>query len=731
MQLFKRFLLSYFPESTAKDAFNPASMFVSFISAKDFFNIIDRKIIENFKLNFFDVSNDIFEGRLWLWVWKEIIQWKTAETYFSYLSAANFNGYKFYNIWNTATSLSLIIAMYIYDAFDDWEEWLFVDSLYTFYLLSFLLAGRIKVFPWLDEKSDFQRYLDLYFDFYQSIARQLKHKVLKKRFLEIKNNMLTHIEIFFMMFYYSKRLNQFIFNPQSSWDTETEEFYNWLLENTSLNIKKEFFSNFKETIYIPKILETEQNILFDIAPADIHLKYIFLGTDTSEIVNSLLPQIFDKNLLNQKLLSLVKNSKELDFIVDYATDIENFKKNYFIWIKQYIAHFRMSNKDSFDELDEMMSEIWDDFEKLDQSQIPNSIKKESQIMEQLLNFYISFLWWLTISRAESFFLRFFKTNLLQELSKHIEWWIKKESSAIRYTFYQMVYIKNLAYYKYVSKNVRSWKEKFFIPSTPLESQYYDASNFLTCTKNEIAITTLLQDFNPQLWKLYIKNKSLLLRFQNEYSNKISSLIKKKNSDFIRAYYKQIFGRFKWWDDILSILENAFTDQDVSRLKNSLYSFDVQLFDEIINNLPRKEIEDRYDETVILHTLANIRETFLWFLIYFKYLEISQLKDKQDYHLQEIKEIYFQEILHLDKWLLPLLIPFLDDVNQKFWNVITLFMEFDDNKEFFAILKDNWLEFLKRNKKKTLYRAFSFEDILRLLGVLKHITYYNKRYLIPN
>ena len=64
MQLFKRLLLSFFPDSLAKDSFNPASMFISFISAKDFFTIIDRKVIENYKLNLFDVSMDVFEGKL-------------------------------------------------------------------------------------------------------------------------------------------------------------------------------------------------------------------------------------------------------------------------------------------------------------------------------------------------------------------------------------------------------------------------------------------------------------------------------------------------------------------------------------------------------------------------------------------------------------------------------------------------------------------------------------------
>ena len=51
---------------------------------------------------------------------------------------------------------------------------------------------------------------------------------------------------------------------------------------------------------------------------------------------------------------------------------------------------RLENQDSYEELDEMMSEIGDDIDKLDQMKIPASIKKESRIMEQFLNFYVSY-----------------------------------------------------------------------------------------------------------------------------------------------------------------------------------------------------------------------------------------------------------------------------------------------------------------------------------------------------
>jgi len=39
-------------------------MFVGFISSREFFSIINRKIIENYKLNLFDVNLDVVEFKM-------------------------------------------------------------------------------------------------------------------------------------------------------------------------------------------------------------------------------------------------------------------------------------------------------------------------------------------------------------------------------------------------------------------------------------------------------------------------------------------------------------------------------------------------------------------------------------------------------------------------------------------------------------------------------------------
>ena len=728
--------MSYFPDSLVKDSFNPASMFISFISAKDFFTIIDRKIIENHKLNLFDLSVDIFEWKLWLWIHKDMLQSKMTDAYYSYIAAANFNGYKFYNIWNTANAMTLLCSLYLYESFDKEEENIFVDALYTFYLLTFLFAARIKVFPWIDEKSDFQWFVDLYFNFFEIVISQLKHKITKDSIQKIRTKMLVHIDIFFMMFYYEKRVNCLYVNSDKSSKSYYNEFYQWLFWPQLSIVQKNFLQNKDKITIDSKFSAIEESLLFEIAPADIHLKYLFLETDVWDVVSCLISNIFDKNILDKKLTSLMKNEEELDFILDYVTDPDNFKKWFFKWVKQYVARMRLQNQDSYEELDEMMSEIWDDVSKLDEMQIPASIRKESKVMEQFLNFYVSYLWWLSISRADTFFFRFFKWRLVPELMQYFDVRFKTDQ-AIQYSWMShLVYTKNQAYYQFVNKKIRSWKEKFFIPAGPLKSDSIKATAYLLKSEDEIALSTLLQDCNPRIWKLYVKNKALLDRFQAQYSEMISPLIKLPTNEFVYQYYEPIFSNFKLWENVLKILQNAFTDQDVVRLKNSLYAFDVQLFREIISMFPWKKFQSMYNDTVMLQHLALLRETLFWFLVYYRYLQNIQDKEKENvkFNLTLLKKVYILHILNWDNSLFTVWSKLIDTLLDQFWAAFSIFVEFDDNKEFFSILKENWMEFLKKLWKKSELEkenSFSIEDFLRLRWVLKHITYYNKRYLIPS
>ena len=109
------------------------------------------------------------------------------------------------------------------------------------------------------------------------------------------------------------------------------------------------------------------------------------------------------------------------------------------------------------------------------------------------------------------------------------------------------------------------------------------------------------------------------------------------------------------------------------------------------------------------------------------------KWKRNFDLSLLKRVYILQILNWDESLFTAWSKLIDTLLEQFGAAFSLFVEFDDNKEFFSILKENWIDFVKKLWKKSdseKQSAFSYEDLLWLRWVLKHITYYNKRFLIP-
>lgn len=66
MKLFRRLLRSLFPDDLQTKGMNPVGMFVGLISPKQFFSVIHRRLVENFKLNMFDIALDPFEAKIGL-----------------------------------------------------------------------------------------------------------------------------------------------------------------------------------------------------------------------------------------------------------------------------------------------------------------------------------------------------------------------------------------------------------------------------------------------------------------------------------------------------------------------------------------------------------------------------------------------------------------------------------------------------------------------------------------
>lgn len=198
MQLFKRILLSLFPDDIVGQSINPASMFISFISTKDFFSVINRKIVENYKLNLFDVTVDPFEFKIGFGE-NTTIKPKDADLYYSYCATANLNGYRFFSPANLGNAVSLVVAIYIKDIFDSYPPQYYLNFLYTVYLLHFVFFARIKIFPSSHRETNYNWLIDVFFSFYRFVFQQTGNTIDTKKITALKKNILNQTEIFFIL----------------------------------------------------------------------------------------------------------------------------------------------------------------------------------------------------------------------------------------------------------------------------------------------------------------------------------------------------------------------------------------------------------------------------------------------------------------------------------------------------------------------------------------------------
>ena len=110
------------------------------------------------------------------------------------------------------------------------------------------------------------------------------------------------------------------------------------------------------------------------------------------IITDLIAPAYVSDTLLSYWNTLQDNQQEFTAFLDELTNHTLIKNNFWTRMQQFISHYRSSQKDSDIEkdIDEFMSSINDEKD-IDVNKIPESIKYESRMMENLLNFYISLM----------------------------------------------------------------------------------------------------------------------------------------------------------------------------------------------------------------------------------------------------------------------------------------------------------------------------------------------------
>lgn len=733
MQLFKRVLLSLFPDEIVAQTINPASMFISFISTKEFFSVINRKIVENYKLNLFDVTIDPFEFKIGFGENISIKQ-KDVETYYSYCATASLNGYRFFSPANIANNLSLVAALYIKDIFRWYPPKYYLNFLYTIFLLSFVFLARIKVFPYEDREKNYNRFVEVMFSFYEFVFKQTGEKIDLAIVKKLKKELLNQIELFFLLFAaYQKFTTIFVHE-----EVADKDFYAWLfydeLKSKDKTIYEEFIAHHKEYTDKTTFSTTETRVMQSILPADILLRYLFIDSDMFLITDTIVSKLFDRKILDDFIKSFRKDDSQLENFLLYITDYRNFKKNFFWGVQKYmVTTFRDEDtkwSPIKEDLNDLMSSIGEDIENMESFKIPERIKKESKMMEKILNFYITLVGWSRVSRGDSFFMRLFRKPIIQHISKTNDQAKEKHYTLLYYGGLLYQYGKNVFFYKHTSENVRAGKQKFSLPhKTEIKNIYSNIS--LLKSFDESSLATVLQDINPKDIRLYIKNKKLIELFKWLIGQEISEMVKASDGKFIESVYQDIHWHLED-KQFIKILKKTLTQQDIYHIKENIYNLDFWISKKFFRAITENTIilKKWYSDLAILGIFSIARDTLFGFLIYLTYLQNESIGKKTSLNTDILIKTYIKEILHFDDYYQTEIVRIVSSLQADFNEIITHWIEIDDNKEYLKIGHDNWIIFSGGKTPADIKKKIASEDIVRFKWFLKNISYYNKRFLMP-
>ena len=726
MHLFKRLLLTKFPNSTIHNAVNPASMFVGFISAKEFFSIINRKIIENHKLNLFDVNLDPIEFKMGFGENPNSDKQKDLENYFAYAVAANLNGTLFFSPANLANGVSLLATLYFKQAMTGFPEYYFIQLIYTVFLLSFTFISRVKVFPSEHDQENYNWFVDVFFDFYKITFEQLQTKISDSDFFAVKKAVLQETAFCFLLFHFYKKLNSLL--AEKSSDTD---YLDWLLWKTKqTNLIKAFKENYATTKYLPHSSPLEQSILNMVRPADILIKYLFGDANPIIAVETIVARIFDKTELDPLVQSFLTSDEQLPQLFEYLLEYKKYKYWFFAGVQNYIIKLLRSEgkEDILEDIDEMLSAI-DNGDDISNFDVPERIKRESKVTERLLNFYVTLLGGFTTARGDSFYLRLLKPEILDFFTKNSLNSLLGSEVQLEYfggVLYQ--YAKNLYYYSYINENIRAGKNKFTMPLKGDTSKV--TTNFSVIKLyTEGMIASFFQDLNPKDTKLTIKNTQILELFKTQFGEQISEMVKLTSNEFLEAFYAPILLQIKDSKAFVRVLSSSLQENDLVNLKDALYKLDFWISFSFFKKLEALKLWKQYDDALLLALFGSIRETFFGLALLFVYLE--QDKKSLSHEKNEILlMIYVRDILGIKSKKADQVFKVMLETIKEVMPILKLWISLDDNKSFFALIAKNWDSFSTEKSEEQLLASFSGEDLVWFRGLLKNIAYYNKRFVIP-
>lgn len=735
MKLFRRLLLSLLPEELVQHETSPAGMFLSFVNPKHFFSVICRKVVENYKLNLFDVWLDPFEVKIWFGE-QPTLEVKDMNFYYSYAIVANLNGWSFYSPSNIWVALTLLVSVYTKDVFKKRHWSHFYNFLVTVNILCYVFVSRIKIFPYPVEEREknYQRFVSVFFNFYKVTLNSGKQKIDDKEFEVLKKELLQHIHVFFLLYYVYIKLGELFTTSQLSQSEFYQRlFHDYLQKGKYVQDTQEFIQRASAYTKISQFSDLDERLIKLLLPTDMLIKYVFHHKHTYEVADTIFAEVFPTSKMDDIVMSFLKGDERLEELLQQLLDFRQYKKSYFPAMKKFITHTYRLNQDyaQSQEIDSFISSLESGQGFVEMNKVPDALRKESMMTERFVNFYITFLWWSRVGRWDNFSMRLFEKPILEKILTKVGTGELKQESLMFYGGMLYNYSKNAFYYKYAHTNIKEWNDQFSMPMRPTIKEVH-SNMYILKLFDEHFVTTCFQDLNRKTLSINVANPGLIESYKDHLAEKISRLVQFEASEQFYAMYGDLLS---FVPEIAGVIHEADFFWRISKgeaLKENMYTLDLWLRQEAIQFLNAQEVwfSDHYSELVIMWIFASLRETFFGLLLYMTH--ITTQKDTTDIadHIQTLQVIYIQDILMIDKQYTSLFMLMIEYVRKRYDGLLQQRLTLDENQWYIDIWWTNRLDYATQKDQQTLVQGLRWEDIVRWRWFLKHLSYYNRRYVMP-
>ena len=193
-------------------------------------------------------------------------------------------------------------------------------------------------------------------------------------------------------------------------------------------------------------------------------------------------------------------------------------------------------------------------------------------------------------------MKLYKRDFIKEITYNQKIVTDKKYSLQNYGALLYSYSKNSFYYKYATENVRAGKEKFYVPfSNTLKKA--QSNIYILKLFHENFIATIFQDINQKDTRIFVKNKEILDTFRHIFGKKISQYVQQEK-DILDNVYQPVYNILQQIPDLQKSVNKHILQEDIHRIKESLYTFDFWIRHLFIYKLEEKKTNLHKDYTAM-------------------------------------------------------------------------------------------------------------------------------------